>query len=453
MDFARSAKYILSALVLLSGLIMGSCRAEGMETADALGTEPAEGSYTLRFVAEGRELSSQTLNAGKLPEVPQAEAPEGTRFVGWTDETGRKASPASAPAEADKTYTAVFVPLLDGAGPYLFTGSGGLIRPDAVLDSTELTTALHALANANSRDYFPEELPAEDDVTVEELRAVLLKFFTSEELDRVILGHDAKEKISRSQFAEIMNNLLGREPQARVTVSGEVYKMPDLSPDREDYNAVMEASVPHGHSDSGSIWRRTELPSMYDEGFVLVEGRLYCTDAEGYFIRDTVLGTMTFSYDGHYTSGDPTLDSYVSAVISDLAENHSYTEPGELLHAAYDCCRDSFGIMRRNTYPIGARGWELGEAITMFEAGDGNSASFTAVFWALARGLGYEASAVSGVIGQNRLPHTWVEIEIDGKNYIFDPAAEAGALEDADTSRDRFMLSPDWAGILKYVKE
>ncbi len=454
MDFARSAKYILSALIVFSGLIMGSCTAENNDVlATAQPTSEQLRSYEISFVAGEKELSSQTVAEGELPEVPPVEDIPGARFGYWMNGNGRKAQPAATPADRDETYTAVYLPLLDGEGPYLFTGSGGLLHPDDVLDSTELATALSALASEEAKAYFPELIAAEDDVTVEELRAVLLGFYTSDELDHVILGRDAAEKISRSQFAVIMNQLLGRDCEARVIAAEDSYRIPDLSLTRQDYSQLMEATVAHEHSQSGSIWHSAELPAMYEEGFVLVEGSLYCADSEGFFVSDTVLGSLTFGYDGRYTSGDPVLDSYVTAVIADIAETNCYQSPSELLRAAYDYCRDSFGFMRRNTYAIGARGWELSEANTMFEAGSGNSASYAAVFWALARGLGFEATAVSGVIGQNRLPHAWVEIEIDGENYIFDPGAEAGALEDADRSRDRFMMNSDWASILKYVKE
>lgn len=454
MDFARSAKYILSALIIVSGLIMGSCRADtGSVHADEGVDAAMPERFELSFVAEGRELSRQRVREGGFPNVPAVEDIEGARFVGWVDENGRKAQPAAAPAEADRTYTAMFFPILDGEGPYLFTDGGGLLRPDAVLESTELMTALNALASDAAGEYFPKITAAENHVTVEELRAVLLGFYTSEELDHVILGYAGEEKVSRSQFASIMNQLLGRDAGARLIPAEGSYCIPDLSPEREDYATLMEASIAHSHSEAGSFWEEVSLPAMYDEGFVLVDGSLYCADSNGVFVCDTVLGSLTFGYGGRYTSGDAALDGYVSAVISDLAENNSYEKPQDLLRAAYDYCRDSFGFMRRNTYAIGARGWELGEANTMFEAGSGNCPSYAAVFWALARGLGYEANAVSGAIGQNRLPHAWVEIEIEGENYIFDPGAEAGALEDADTTRDRFMMNSNWAQILKYVKE
>ena len=44
-----------------------------------------------------------------------------------------------------------------------------------------------------------------------------------------------------------------------------------------------------------------------------------------------------------------------------------------MLEAAYDYCCENFGYMRRNFYEFGAQGWEIAEAITMFDAQSGNS--------------------------------------------------------------------------------
>ena len=37
---------------------------------------------------------------------------------------------------------------------------------------------------------------------------------------------------------------------------------------------------------------------------------------------------------------------------------------------------------------------------------------------------GYDAAIYSGTVGNNRAPHSWVEIEFDGRNYIFDTELE-----------------------------
>lgn len=452
MDFARSVKIILCAAVVMSGLFMGSCTGEESSADVALASiaagDEAGKSYTVRFFAEGEEIAQETLAVGGFPSVPEVQDIPGARFVGWVDSKGRTAVPANTPVTWDFEYTAVFLPILDGEGPYLFTGSGGLLRPDAVLDSTELITALNALAGEAARARFPDSFEADNAITIDELRGVLSCFYTHEEMDRVILGYEDVVKLSRAQFAVIMNGLLGRETDEKVIPAEGVSRIPDVSLTRSDYTELMEAAVEHTHSDSGSVWRGTVLPAMYEEGYVLVEGGLYIADSEGFFITDTVLGTLTFGYDGRYTSGDTALDGYVRAVIADLAESRSYAEPGELLEAAYDYCCDSFSFQRRNTYELGASGWEMSEAITMFESRSGNCCSYAGAFWALARGLGYEARTVYGAIGNARTPHAWVEIDIGGETYIFDPTVETGGVEGIQSGLNMFMLpessAPAW---------
>ena len=454
MDFARSAKCILCAAIVFAGFILGSCTGEEPENVLLVSTKTEQAkNCTVSFYAQETEISRQTITAGEMPVVPTVEDIEGARFTGWVDENGRRAEPGATPASCDHKYSAVFLPVLDGKGPYLFTDSGGLLHPDAVLDSTELVTALNALAGDAAKLHFPDSFAADDAITADELRDVLSGFYTYEEMDRVILGFENVDKLSRAQFAIIMNALLGRETTEPVIPAESAYRIPDVALTRSDYTQLMEAAIEHIHSPEGSPWRSISLPTIYEEGYVLVEGGLYRADSEGFFVSDTVLGSLTFGYDGRFTSGDGALDCYVRAVISDLAEARPEAERPELLEEAYDYCCQSFGFMRRNTYGMGACGWEMGEAVTMFESKNGNSCSYAAVFWALARGLGYEAKAVNGAIGADRQPHAWVEIEIDGKTYVFDPAMEAGALEGVDAGRDMFMLADYEAAMWGYVIE
>ena len=60
----------------------------------------------------------------------------------------------------------------------------------------------------------------------------------------------------------------------------------------------------------------------------------------------------------------------------------------------------------------------------MFQTGKGNCYNFAAAFWALARGVGFDAVCCSGLVGVDRNPHCWVVIEIEGTPYIFDPETE-----------------------------
>ena len=443
-------------MIVVMGFVMGSCSDETAEDITIASTHPSneqEQQYTVRFMAMGKEIARETVLLGSFPKVPEVEAAEGSRLGGWVNSKGHRAQPAATPVVADCEYTAVFFPLLDQEEPYLFTDGEGLLHPDTVLNSTELLSALNALASQNAREIFPDLSDVKDDVTAGELRKALTGFYTLDELDRVILGFDEAEKLSRSQFAAIMNALLGRDESELVIPAENSYCIPDVSPDRADYRTLMEACVAHGHSPDGCVWDAVDMTPMYSEGYVLVEGNLYYANEKGFFIRDTVEGSLTFGYDGRYTSGNSSLDGFVSAVIADIAEVETYEKTSDLLRAAYDYCCQSFGYAERNIYAAGARGWEMAEALTMFEYKTGNSYSYTAVFWALARGLGYEAQAVNGSYGTDNLSHAWVEIEIDGENCIFDPAANVGAFEEVDPGTDMFMVSTEQAAAMGYIKD
>ncbi|MCL2864458.1 MAG: GBS Bsp-like repeat-containing protein [Lachnospiraceae bacterium] len=66
-------------------------------------------------------------------------------------------------------------------------------------------------------------------------------------------------------------------------------------------------------------------------------------------------------------------------------------------------------------------------AVLGFENRTGNCFVFAATFYQLARASGYNARYVEGTVGARgggRLPHGWVEIQIGGAWYIFDPEAQ-----------------------------
>ncbi len=64
-------------------------------------------------------------------------------------------------------------------------------------------------------------------------------------------------------------------------------------------------------------------------------------------------------------------------------------------------------------------------AVYALENGSGNCYHFAATFTALARGLGFQAYATSGVIGSEEQEHGWVEIvDVNGTVWYSDPETE-----------------------------
>ena len=115
----------------------------------------------------------------------------------------------------------------------------------------------------------------------------------------------------------------------------------------------------------------------------------------------------------------------------------------------YDHCisGDTYKYLKRNIYKKGHTGWEAEDAKLMFETGRGNCYNFAAIFWALARGLGYEAYGLAGNVTTLVQPHGWVLIEIDGVEYFFDPELHYDYIRDKREVKDMFMLAvedSDW---------
>ena len=152
--------------------------------------------------------------------------------------------------------------------------------------------------------------------------------------------------------------------------------------------------------------------------------------------------------DGRYHSGDPELDELLYAIVEEQTDESMTDE--EKLHALYCYVSENFGYLRRSAYEPGETGWENKEALIMFTEGKGNCYNFAAAFCLLARCIGYDAAAYSGTVygqadeGQTRppdRPHGWVEINIDGTDYIFDPDMQAVAA--GWKGDDRFYMRDD----------
>ena len=92
----------------------------------------------------------------------------------------------------------------------------------------------------------------------------------------------------------------------------------------------------------------------------------------------------------------------------------------------------------------------------MYETGRGNCYCYAGMFWSLARGLGYNATAYSGTMGNQNQPHAWTEITLDGEVYICDPEIEmnywwlAGLNGDNSMYTDNFMMLRSTAGGWNY---
>ena len=186
----------------------------------------------------------------------------------------------------------------------------------------------------------------------------------------------------------------------------------------------------------------------FKPGFAHFKGYLYYVQEDGYFLKNGKVGELQFGANGRYTSGDEVLDGYVAELLDGFIEANPDKDRYGLLRVAYDhCVTGGYNYLKRNIYKKGHTGWEVEDAKLMFETKRGNCYNFAAIFWALARGLGYDAYALAGNCTKQVQPHGWVQIEFDGEDYFFDPEWHYDYIRDKREVKDMFKISledADW---------
>ena len=248
--------------------------------------------------------------------------------------------------------------------------------------------------------------------------------------------------ITRAEAVTVLNNVLDREPdRAAIDRTLLIPLFEDVAKSDWAYYEITEAALSHTAERAGETETWTGDDSsriVYSPGIYYFGGETYCIGADGHPITNAASGTLYFGADGRYTSGDAEIDGYAREILRSLYQ------PGmnraTLLRRAFDYTRDNYTYLRRHYYRIGDVGWTLEEGRVMFETGRGNCYCFTSVFYYLARQLGYDAVAVSGVVGGTRSPHGWVEIDFDGTTYIFDTELEMAYRKKGNYSYNLFMM-------------
>ncbi len=216
-------------------------------------------------------------------------------------------------------------------------------------------------------------------------------------------------------------------------------------------NGAAESAPVLSPEEEAAAKERQERLEKQQEGFLLDKGYLYAVDGEGELRRDAWVGVLHFGEDGRYTSGSEGLDRLVAAVI------RKNTEEGmprlEMLRAMYNYTRDNIKYVgfanHENSYTPahGENGWMTECAVYALENGSGDCYHFAAVLTALARGLGYQAYAVSGVIGSEEQEHGWVEIlQPDGEIRWCDPETEYARKYWLNKDYDLFWKAEDEIG-------
>lgn len=421
--------------------------------------------YVVHYMLDGREYYSEKVKQGSCPK--EELTPADGNFLGWQDESGAYTAVASTPVFSEMTYTAVVGPNLKTQPSAWFPAAeNGLFYPGRSLTRAELAQLIFGLLDEApvSKLTLPD-VSAEDPsamaaaVAAEQgyiplkdgkfcpLDQVSPEEFT-ETLSCLFNGDDVREQLStvgssltRGDAVLAVCSLLGTDslPEGE---SGAYY--PDVPENLACHNAAALVGVP------SEIWGSAE--EKHEAGFVLIDGYLYCFDNSGYFVSNAYMDTLSFAPDGRLTSGDSELDACVAEEILKLQAENPSADRNALLAKAYEFVRNSGKYVDSGRFEVGETGWEKAEALNLFREGTGNSYAYAAQFWALARGLGFDAHCFSGKI-RNTEDHGWVEIEMDGAPYIFDPAWEGVYLRGkGDYATSMYRLSYDAAAQWNYIR-
>lgn len=382
--------------------------------------------YTI-ILDVGGELVEMRPIPGECPDVSEYEVVgDGQRFICWVDENGNEAEP-ERPASCDALYTARTGPELAGKDirPWLSCDENGFALPDSLISGDEAMAGAEAVF---SGDFCAQELGELNEVSEAALAEALEKEFRPGELSWL----DGTEPLSRREVAQIVCRLAGvQAPKHRGS------EAPDLEPESKGADELLFCLKP-------------ETFREYEDGFVNVDGWLYFV-RDGNFVRSETVNGLSLGEDGRYSSGNHELDELVAETLDELCYDGGSRE--DLLREAYLYVRDEFEYLRRNYYEIGDDGWQTDEALTMFTTRRGNCYCYAAAFCALARGLGYDATAVAGTVGYARSPHGWVIMyDSEGTRIVYDVELEMSYIYNRGIENaDFYALEPLRAYRWSYV--
>ena len=461
----------LCLLTVIFGLMFSRCgyRPEGIEVVtsvpEAAATpEPTPvpvNTVTVTYRLDGKTLATE--------EVPEGEAP--SHVPGFADDrgilswklAGAEVDVWNTPIWESAVYDATLGPALERTGAYFAPESDGLFHPMNTFTRSDAVRAVYALLDSKpTGETFLKDVTTHarcwqaattlvtagymslDDagrfypdvaITRQDLTSLLSKIFSHGAVEAAMKAYDG-EKLTRGEAAVMLDALL-EQPESKTAPY-----FPDVSPDMTEFEAVERAGI------QGNIsWVKGDRA---EPGFVNLEGYLYCVGEDGYFLRDTMVGTLYFDVTGQYTSGDTAVDDYVADIID--KNTRSSMSRDDMLKAVYVYVRDSYLYLKRSIYSTGDTGWELSEALKMFQTGKGNCYNFSGAFWALARGVGFDAVCYSGLVGRDRDPHSWVEIEFDGVPYIFDVETEMSNLLVKDYT-SMYKITYERGELWSYVRD
>ena len=181
-----------------------------------------------------------------------------------------------------------------------------------------------------------------------------------------------------------------------------------------------------GYMRSGGWYYLTGSGAMAT-GWLQLGDDWYYLGSDGAMYANRWYGNYYLTADGTWDpdrEGDQ-LDTLLQQVI-DQVTTQAMSQEGKL-RACYDYVVNTFSYERKYNFS-NAAGWQRQYALEMLTKGRGNCYNFAATFGCLAEKLGYSnvrtIAGMTGKAGGGWTPHSWVEIDMNGTTYIFDPEME-----------------------------
>ncbi len=257
--------------------------------------------------------------------------------------------------------------------------------------------------------------------------------------------------IKRQEVAVILNKVLNRKADKNIIAENTVREFFDVSPTHWAYYDILEASVAHEYqyTEQYEVWTSFQKETLnIPSGLYSKNGTLYYVEQNGSLARNKTVDGFTFGADGKYTTNSEILDNKLSEIIQSHTNNNMTQE--QKLKVVHEYVRDNYNYLKRPFVQKGETDWEKQYALDMLDMQKGNCYSFAALYYYLAKQIGYDAHAVIGTIGHEHSPHGWVEITMDGTTYIFDAEMEM-AYQKRGIYHDIFKKTYDNAPFL-YIK-
>ena len=451
---------------------------------------------TVRWQVAGQEDRVETVYYGEPVVLPESADAEGCTFLGWLDSDGRLEEHRSIPVYRDMVFTAKLIPAFETKKhiPYLKTDAEAVLDVDGPISMREFVNILYLLLDTEETGNgsfvdVPEDdecftaaaylkdigilsgtrLHPDTNLSCGELLETLCRFFpASEERDfsfqdlepdspyypcfctaagngwipsGTLVRTEATKDISRGRFARIMNHVLHRDAERHLDQE-DVGTILDVPPSGDYYDDVVEAVIPHEYRIKGDeeVWTSSEALPVHEPGFFFAGVRLHYIDENGIPAVNSNVGGLDYNRNGEVTSGDAWLDRELWSILEENIDPQ-IMDREQMLRIVYDYVVDNYSYRYGSMYAFGAEGWAVKEARRMLEYGSGNCYCFAALFYELARFVGYDAKLYSGrAYGEQYeyrsydtdlvyapigyTPHGWVEIEFDGEPYIFDTEYE-----------------------------